>query len=215
MEKAEAIKLWKELGITNCTMNFHCGGDSMGDTSFVLSDENGDVDCQELEDFFDDEVYRHVDFYVNSDGHYQGESGTVEIELNEDEDGFYYSKCATSEWSETETSVIDIELSPQMIAFINKNISNINGSSDGDATINFKRDFIMSNEDEVLLKEIEDKIYKDVEEYEPQNVDGEVDEWFTFTTNSNEDTIKELTIVGNSIKVIINNSVTIYREDYD
>ena len=100
-----------------------------------------------------------------------------------------------------------------MIAFINKNISNINGSSDGDATINFKRDFIMSNEDEVLLKEIEDKIFKDVEEYEPQNVDGEVDEWFTFTTNSNENSIKELTIVGNSIKVIVNNSVTVYSED--
>ena len=113
MEVAEAIKLWKELRITNCTMNFYCGGDSMGDTSFVLSDENGDVDCQALEDFFDDEVYRHVDFYVNSDGHYQGESGQVEIELNEDEDGFYYSKSSTSEWSETETNIIDIELSPK------------------------------------------------------------------------------------------------------
>lgn len=100
-----------------------------------------------------------------------------------------------------------------MVEFIQKNISNINGSYDGYATINFKRDFIMSNEDEVLLKEIEDKIFGVVEEYEPQNVDGEVDDWFTYTTNSNEDTIKELTIVGNSLKVIVNNSVTVFRED--
>lgn len=212
MEVAEAIKLWKELGITTCTMNFNCGGDSMGDTSFVLSDENGDVDCQELEDFFDNEVYQHVDFYVNSDGHYQGESGTVEIELNEDEDYFCYSKYASSEYFETKTDIIYIELSPKMIEFINKNISNINGSFDEGATINFKRDFIMSNEDEVLLKEIEDKIYKDVEEYEPQNVDGEVNEWFTFTTNDGSNLV-DLTIEENILKVIVNNSITVYRED--
>ena len=211
MELAQAVKLWKELGITGCTMHFQCGGDSMGDTSFSFEDQNGDVSCQELEDFFDNEVYRHVDFYVNSDGHYQGESGTVEIELNEDEDDFYYSKCATSEWSETETSIIDVELSPKMIEFIQKNISNINGSYDDNAVINFKREFIMTNEDEALLKEIEDKVFKVVENYEPSLNDGELEEWFTYTTNDNE-SLDDLTIEGNVLKVIVNNSVLIFRD---
>jgi hypothetical protein len=208
----EAVKLWKELGITHCTMNFNCGGDSMGDTSFSFEDENGDVSCQELEDFFDDEVYRHVEFYENSDGHYQGESGTVEIDLNEDEGEFEYSKCATGEWSETETSIIDVELSPKMIEFIQKNISNINGSYDGGAVINFKRDFIMTNEDEVLLKEIEDKIFEVVEEYEPDLKDGELDEWFTYTTNDGSDLV-DLTIEENILKVVVYNSVTVFRDD--
>ena len=132
--------------------------------------------------------------------------------MNEDEGEFEYSKCATGEWSETETSIIDVELSPKMIEFIQKNISNINGSHDGDAVTNFKRDFIMSSEDEVLLKKIEEKIFEVVEGYEPSLEEGELDEWFTYSTNDGSDLV-DLTIEGNVLKVVVYNSVTVFRED--
>ena len=89
METNEAIALWKELGITSATMEFSCGGDSMNDYHFTfynVNSENKEVESSELDSFFDDEVFRNVEFYVNSDGHYIGESGTVEIELDEDDE---------------------------------------------------------------------------------------------------------------------------------
>ena len=51
-----------------------------------FNDKNEEVDCPELEDYSDGEIYNQVEFYVNSDGHYQGESGVVRIELNGEED---------------------------------------------------------------------------------------------------------------------------------
>ena len=78
MQTNEAIALWKELGITTANMEFSCGGDSMNDYHFSFyNSENKEVQSGELESFFDDEVFRGVDFYVNSDGHYIGEFGKI------------------------------------------------------------------------------------------------------------------------------------------
>lgn len=211
MTTEDAIKLWKKLRIKTCTMDFNCGGDSMGDTSFSFTDKNGDVSCDELKDFFDNEVYQRVDFYVNSDGHYQGESGTVDITLNDDEDDFEYCKTAQSKYSESHTSETEVELSPKMIKFIKDNVSNINGGENfqGTATINFKREFIMTDEEEELQEELGKKIYKEISEYSPDDLDNDIDEWFTFTTNEEGE---ELTINGNSLKIIVNNSYTDFRD---
>ena len=87
MQTNEAIALWKELGITSATMEFSCGGDSMNDYHFnFYNSENKQVENGELDSFFDDEVFREVEFYVNSDGHYIGEFGSVEITLDEDDE---------------------------------------------------------------------------------------------------------------------------------
>lgn len=209
MTTEDAIKLWKELRIETCTMDFNCGGDSMGDTSFSFSDDKGDVSCQELEDYFDNEVYQRVDFYVNSDGHYQGESGTVDITLNDDGDDFDYCKNAQSEYSETHTSETEIELSPEMVAFINDNVSNINGADEGEVVINFKREFIMTDEQEKIQEKLQEKIYDEISAYEPDDLNGDIDEWFSFTTNEEGE---ELTIEGNRLKVTVRNSYTEYRD---
>jgi len=207
----EAIKLWKELGVESCTMDFYCGGDSMGDTSFILYGNGGEVDCDELVDFFDNEVYRHVDFYVNSDGHYQGESGTVEIAL-EDYDGeeeFSYSKSATSEWSETIDTTLEIELTDEMVSFIKDNILNIRGGYDDKPIVNFKQDFIMSDEEERILNDITDLIDTEAENFEPDDYDGQLEEWYNYTTNERGE---EITIENNILILQMSNSVTVFTE---
>lgn len=208
MTTEEAVKLWKKLRIETCTMDFNCGGDSMGDTSFSFSDDKGDVSCQELEHYFDNEVYKHVDFYVNSDGHYQGESGTVEITLNDEGDDFEYCKNAQSEYSESHTSTTEIELSPNMIEFIKENVSNINGAKGG-IVINFKREFVMTDEQEALQEELEEKLLSEISSYQPADLDADLDEWFTFTTN---DEGEELSVNGNRLIVNVTNSYTEFRD---
>jgi DNA replication initiation complex subunit (GINS family) len=207
-----AIKIWKKLGIVSSTLEFDCGGDSMGNTSFTFFDKDGEeVESEELTTYFDNAVYDHVEFYVNSDGHYQGESGTVEITLDEEEENFEYSKTAQSEYSETQTSEMEVELSPKMVKFIKENVLNINGGEGSDVVVNFSRDFIMTDEQETLLEEIKAKIEKETSEFTPEleNEDGEMEEWFTYTTNEEGDV---LTIKGNSLKISIRNSYTEFKD---
>jgi len=212
MTLKEAIKKWKELGIISCTMDFNCGGDSMGDTSFVFYDEKGDVLSPELEEYFDNEVYNRVDFYVNSDGHYQGEAGTVEITLDDDDDNdFSYSKSSISEWSERINSVVGIKLTKPMIEFVSNNVTNINGSND-ECVINYKRDFILSDADEKLVTEIEELISDELEDFDPE-IDGdcEIQDWFTFTTDNGNDS--NVTIKGNILEIEISNEYILHKTD--
>lgn len=220
MTLKEAIKKWKKLGIVSCTMNFNCGGDSMGDTSFEFFDEKGSVSAPDLEAYFENTIYDRVEFYVNSDGHYQGEAGTVEITLDDDDD-FLYAKNSRSEWSERINSVVGIKLTKPMIEFVKNNVANINGSND-DFAINYKRDFILSEADEKLTTELEDLIGTELGYFEPElsEDDGELQDWFTFTTaiNNNDEDGDGLagglnvTIKGNILQVEISNEYTSFKD---
>lgn len=130
----DAIQEWKRLGITSCSMPFSCGGDSMNDYSFEFyKDGVGEIQSKELYNFFKDEVFRRVDFYENSDGHYIGEAGTVEITLIE-EDGeepfFNYSKSAESEWHESVTKFVKLDLTEEEKAFLKSKVRRIEGGDD-------------------------------------------------------------------------------------
>ena len=92
----QMVALWKEKGITECSMEFDCGGDQMNDYTFTFYTKEGQVECEELDSYFDGEVYNNVEFYVNSDGHYMGENGYVYIRLDDDEESFTYTKDAQS-----------------------------------------------------------------------------------------------------------------------
>jgi len=216
MTKEEAIKRWKELGIITCVMVFNCGGDSMGDTDFIFHTKKTKISDEMLEEYFENEVYNNVEFYVNSDGHYMGESGTVEITLDEDDDEpfFDYSKSAQSEWNEQTRNVLSIKLTPEMIDFINKNVSNINGSQDR-LTINYKRDFILSDADEKIHDELETLIQTETEEYQPGDVSS-VDDWHTFTTADDEDDETDSLVIKDGMLLVnITNSYTEYRDSED
>ena len=208
MEK-EIVNLWKELNIDHVNFNFSCGGDSMNDTDIEIFDKEGElVENQELVNYFDRVVYNRVDFYVNSDGHYIGESGTVEITLNEDEDDFYYSKNAQSEWSEHFTGQTIVTLTDEETAFVSEFVDNINGGGDGFA-INYKKDFIVTDSQEKLVAELEEKINKVAYDFEPENAQGEASDWITYTTNEDNE---ELTLEGNELTLSVSREYYVYTE---
>lgn len=205
------IKRWKELNLENAVLEFNCGGDSMGDTTWYLKNNEGvDVNDEEIESWLDDEVYKQVEFYVNSDGHYNGEAGTVTVELENDET-FTFSKSSQTEWTENVQNDIFIELTNDEIDFINKNVSNINGSNDSDLVFNYKSDFIMTDKLEEVSNGLSKKIDDAVMGYSPDIDDeSELQDWYTFTTNGEGE---ELTIVDNELKIIIDNSFTEFRDE--
>jgi hypothetical protein len=211
MNIEEAITLWKKLKIASCTMEFSCGGDSMNDWSFAFyGEKGGSIESVELKDFFDAEVFEKVEFYVNSDGHYVGEAGTVEIALNHEGDAFDYTKDAESEYDEQHTEITDIALPENMVKFIEENVSNINGG-ENDVTINFKRDFILTDEREVLMKKLEEKLKEEVNDFMPdQEINGDLKDWRTFTTNDDSEELETLTITGNSLKMVVTVTYTYY-----
>lgn len=207
------IKLWKENNIERCVMEFSCGGDSMNETDFTLYDKSGEVViCDELTDYFEDNVYKEVDFYEVSDGHYMGEFGQVEITLeedDEDEDGgiFVYDKQAQGEWEESFTSELYIEVSEKEKEVLNK-LSNFNSSPwDRDININYKDDCIITEEEEVTLNTLLERVKDKSEETE---IDGKGEE-------QDDDRTFESDIEFEDDKLLVNVSARFYytEDSYD
>lgn len=199
--KEEIIDKWKELNIKSCTMEFSCGGDSMNDYSFTLfTNDNEQVECSELTDYFEEEVFRVVQFYECSDGHYLGEFGNVEITLEGegDDEGFEYYKDATSEWSERFTGTLLLPLNENEVSFIKEKILNLNGGDWGEPNINYKIDCIVTDEEQEMIEKVIQNICDMSEEFEIEDASGEPDEGFQWTTNEDEDIIE---FDGNSIKI--------------
>ena len=158
------IKLWEELNIDRCVMEFSCGGDSMSDTDFTLYDkDNNVVECEELTDYFDNQVYKEVEFYEVSDGHYMGEYGQVEITLEKDSDDpeewyFGYDKQAQSEWEEAFSDTMYVELSEKENEVLKK-IENINGSPwDTEINVNYKDDCVITEDESNTLDALLERI---------------------------------------------------------
>jgi hypothetical protein len=216
----EAVSEWKKLGIDSANMDFSCGGDSMNDYSFTFytkntasgGTENIEVESQELVSFFDLQIFDDVEFYVNSDGHYIGESGVVVITLNDDEDGFVYDKQAESEWSESYEETIHIKLSKEEIEFVKNKVLNINGGQEGDATFNYKVDCIITDDEEELVDVLQKKLSTECEEYEFEDVEGEEEDWFTWSTNQEVDDVIQFT-EEDEMLVMIRRNFLQYRND--
>jgi hypothetical protein len=213
MTREEAVALWKEQKIERAEMEFYCGGDEMGDYSFTYYDaENEEVECKELDVYFDEEVFKKIDFYVNSDGHYMGESGNVHItlddlELDDAEIDFDYVKNAQSEWNESLTNTLEIELNEEQINFLKEFVRNIIGGSDEFTQFNYSKDFIMTNEHERIEKEIGTIIDNVTTDYEP-DTENEVGEWFNYES-------QEFMFDDNVLLIEITNETTIYRDSDD
>lgn len=154
--KSNAINEWKELGIDECMMEFSCGGDSMNDWNYTFVDKDGtNIEDRGLTSFFDDEVFKRVDFYVNSDGHYQGEAGTVYITLNDEGDDFCYDKEAESEFSESHSERIETILSDEQIKLLKNKVVSMRSSDWESIEVVYKNPCILSQEDEELIKDID------------------------------------------------------------
>ena len=214
MQTNEAVALWKELGITTANMEFSCGGDSMNDYHFSFyNSENKEVESGELNTYFDDEVFRKVYFYVNSDGHYIGEFGNVTIELNDDEEegGFVYYKSSQSEWSESFTDEVAIELTEKEIEFVRSKVRNLVGSQDGNS-INYKGDCILNDEEEQISETLLNKVTDIIENHEFEDANGEQEDWYQFNTDE-VDSDELPKIVGNTLFVSVTRQFLVISGD--
>ncbi len=209
----EIIELWKKLDITKGEFIFSCGGDSMNETEFKFwNSKNEEVEDSELENYFESEVYREVDFYEVSDGHYMGEFGTVIIVLEEDDDEpyFSYDKESQSEWEERLSEVMKYELTDDEVKFITEKVQSIVGGEDGQA-INYKGDCLLSDEEVELSEKLLDNLWNTAGDYEFENADGEPQEWFVFTTSIDEE--DEIIIEDNKLSVEVQRTYYQLKED--
>lgn len=208
MEDKEVIQIWKDKKISYAEFVYSCGGDSMGNTELIFYGKSGDEVSagDELEAHFDDVVYDNVNFYVNSDGHYMGESGVIHIEL--EDDCFTYSKNAQAEWSESIDTTLEFELTNEQAEFIRNNISELSGGEGEFTSFNYSRDFILTDEDEDIEKEIGELIDNKCSGFEP-DVKHELQDWYNYRAEDIE--------VGsdNILSVTITNSMYVYTESED
>jgi len=207
--KETIIQLWKELEVTSVSFIFDCGGDSMNNTNIEIHTKNGNITNDVIEDYINNVVYSKVEFYVDSDGYYQGENGVVKITLEDEGEGeeFVFIKDAQSEWNEQQSDKIYIKLNETEKAFISKNILNINGGEDNFNFV-FKGDVFLSDEDELFLEKLEKRILDEISDNEPNINDGELQDNYTFNTEENNLTINE----EGCIEIDVNYSLTVYRD---
>ena len=208
MEKDEKIiiQLWKELQITHIDFEFTCGGDSMNDTTLVIHKGDEVIENETISVYFDNEVYNAVEFYVNSDGHYMGESGNVLIELDDDEETFNFMKSAQAEYCERTTNKVEVELTDEEIEFVKEFVRDINGGESENANINYKKDFIINEKRKELIDSIGEKVADICGGFAPEiEGSGDLSDWYSFTTNEDDITNSEVIIEGNKLIVSVTN----------
>ena len=214
------IELWKKHNIDYAEFEFDCGGDSMNETALTLTDKDGkNVSNDELESYFDKEIYNEVTFYEASDGYYMGENGVVRITLEDDSEQFSYNKISTSEFNESYTSITEFELTEAEANMVNKIVSNMNGNGWNDNTINYKGDLILSDEEDEGIKSIVEKITDFCLNYTMEEVEAgaeEIEDGIIWTTNG--DDIFELPVLqieDNKLKLHIRKEFRILKENQE
>ena len=213
---------WVQHNIVRGECEFSCGGDSMNDIEFKFYDkDDNEINVNKIEEdivrYHEDMMFKKVTFYEASDGYYQGEFGKVIIEINEDDDAidddiFVYVKNATSEWSETYTQSFQFELTDEEAKFIKDNVRNIAGGEGDNAFVNYKTDFIMTDEDE----EMETKLLEKLEDFACdtnfEDVEGEWNEWYEFDTLDRDDDTTETIVKDNKVTIFVRKTFNQTRE---
>lgn len=182
----EAVKLWKEYEVTNAVFNFSCGGDAMDETEWSIETENEGAkdELNQLEYLLNEMVYRKVTFYEISDGHYQGEFGTVEVTLDDDDTTLIFKKCATGEYTENFGKNITVEMTDEEAALVNKYISSFNGDAHNETRVIYKVDCLINEQEQVVLNNLYNRVSEVAEETEIDDEglpdDAEYHGWFIF-----------------------------------
>jgi hypothetical protein len=150
---------------------------------------------KKLDWYFEDEIFNKVDFYVNSDGHYMGESGIVYIELNDDDEDdlcFGYSKSSISEWYEHHSTKIEVKVDELLFDFIITNVRSMEGGNNDAVVVNYKKDCI-----------IEDVIQEKFDTFVEELIELSYDCEFECDGESSDDVryeMEDLELVGNKEK---------------
>ena len=206
------VELWKSLGISYANFEFSCGGDCMGDTLLVFYDKDGDeISCGELENYFDNQIYESVNFYVDSNGHYQGESGNVRIEL--DNNDFNYYKTSESEYTESHQVIFNLKLNDEQTELINKYIRGFAGADTDGFNYIYKPDLLITDSEEAKLDKLKEFIEDAIDYYQPDthDMEGELDGFYSYSTG--EDGIGVL--VENTLQIDISYDTRVFRDEND
>jgi hypothetical protein len=219
----EMIALWKQLNILDCVMDFDCGGDSMNDYSFTFWKKNENnrreevVDGEEpLREYIEDAVFRNVNFYEASDGHYQGEHGTVTITLDDDVEGeedFVYEKKSRSEYNETQEDEVEVEeLTEEQKALLIDKIEYMGSGHQGNLT-RYSKDCFLSDEEEEMIDEIWDLFDRTAEDYDDYDLNSQYDEVDENDTIQWEFDKKEHLRSDDTVYLKVEKEFTCYKED--
>ena len=219
----EMIALWKQLNISDCVMDFDCGNDEMRNYTFTFwrENENGRRErftegVDPLEEYFDDAVFKNVDFYVASDGHYQGEDGTVTITLDDDVEGeedFVYEKQSRSEYYELQEEEVEVEeLTEEQKQLLIDKIEYMGSGHQGNLT-RYSKDCFLSDEEEEMIDEIWDLFDRTAEDYDDYDLKSQYDEVDANDTIQWEFDIREHFRSDGTIYLKVEREFTCYKED--
>lgn len=159
------IETWKKFQVSHIVVEFSCGGDSMNEVSETFYKEVEDgleqiITDEEVTDlwhtYFESTMYHEISFYECSDGHYQGESGTVKIELNEKGDNFTFTKIAEAEYQEEHETDYEVTLTPEEQEIFQEYIEDFSFTIEEltEKSIEYKKDFIISQEFEQEIEKM-------------------------------------------------------------
>lgn len=205
----ELIKKWKEYNIDRAEFEFTCGGDSMGDTELFFYDKDNNEVEVDFNSEIENQIYNNITFYDASDGHYQGEAGTVTVTLVEEEGEepyFQFDKDAQSEYSESYTDRIQIEFSKEQYDYLEKHVEDIKDNYSIDAIVFlYKIDFFVSPEKELIEKSIMEIIKQTCDDHEYEySGNGELEDSDYYDVNNIE------FLGDNKINLDLNYRVTEY-----
>ena len=222
LEKIEirSLELWKAYKIDHADFEFSCGGDSMNETELFFYNSNGEKiegktkiaqeELSELEELINEKVYANVQFYEASDGHYQGETGTVEVKLN-DEDAFEFSKSAEAEYNESYTEEADFELTQEQADFIREYVSGIFSDDSSQAEIRYKKDLVLTAERKQLVNTFLDDMHQFASDYQFSNAEGEELEFLMYHTGNEIDDTEIEIDKNNMLKLSITRTFVQYQ----
>lgn len=217
-----AIELWHKCKVDNAEFNFSCGGDCMNDTETTLYNAKGHEfkkktdDLAELEELINEQVYKNVNFYEVSDGHYQGEAGTVYIKLNDENTDFEFVKEAEAEYNESYTEEFEFDLSQEEADFLKEYGSSIHADYGSKPEILYKKDFVMTDERDELITSLLERIMDYAANYTFENAEGEEMDSLAFFTG--EDVAERDSLVvkdDNTITFSITKTFVQYQNSYD
>lgn len=206
---------FKEKGISYAIFTYDAGNDSFNDMVLDFYDTNDkllEINDSGFETLVEDLIFKNCTFYEASDGHYMGESGTVTISIEEDDDEEYFNfdKDTKYAYNENILSEIEIILTPIQLDFVENYVSNINGETYSDVNINYKTDFIINNERQIIINELCDLIEQKTSEFIPEDI-LDLDEYYDYDSSENADNTLELR--NDKLILYINNRYTEYRFD--
>ena len=207
MEKL--IKKWKEYKIEKAEFEFYAGGDSMGNTDLYFYDKD-DKTINVDDDFkqeVENDIYNNVDFYETSDGHYEGEAGTVTVTLEKEGEEEYlnFSKDSQAEYSNSYTDEVILQLTPEELNYLKDNVETFHVGYE--IEFEYNRDMFVSDKMEEIENSIISKIKDASNEHEFEyNGEGEIEEQDELDVNGFTE------LEDNKISFQLNYRVTEYED---